>query len=306
MSPGTSNIYDYSEACSRNIGLTSPAEQQRLRATRVAIAGLGGVGGGYALALARLGVGGFALSDLDRFEIGNMNRQAGASMPVVGKPKADVVSEMVQAINPTAAISVFPRGINDENVDKFLDDVDVFIDGVDFFAMSTRRLLFRKARERRIYGLTSAPVGFGATLHVFGPDGMTFDEYFDLDDGMTLEEQLVHLGLGLTPRLLQLRYFSPSKLDLSGRRAPSMGSACLLCAALVATEVANLVLRRRPVRTVPQFYQFDPLVQRYAAGRLKWGNRHPLQRLKKWWVLKRNPSLRQAIRDAQRRPSPQT
>src|SRR6266542_3532694 len=87
--PGTSG-YDYDEAFSRNIGLLSEEEQARVRAARVAVAGLGGVGGNHVLALARIGFGSFSLADLDHFELANMNRQAGASVDTLGRSKVEV------------------------------------------------------------------------------------------------------------------------------------------------------------------------------------------------------------------------
>lgn len=290
-----SPAFDYHEAFSRNSGLVSEAEQGRLRQTRVAIAGLGGVGGAHLTALARLGIGRFTLSDYDRFELVNMNRQVGATLEALGKEKVEVMCGMVRSINPSADLRVFRAGVDPGNIDAFLQGSLVAVDGIDFFNIAARRLLFRKAREHGMYAITAAPVGFGATLHVFGPTGMSFDEYFDLRDTMSLEEQLVHFGLGLAPRLAHIGYFPPSALDLTGRHAPSLGSACLLTSVLVATEVANLVLRRRSVREAPRFAQFDPLVPTYKTGRLWWGNRNPVQRVKKWWVLRKHPSLRAAI-----------
>jgi hypothetical protein len=113
---------------------------------------------------------------------------------------------------------------------------------------------------------------------------------------MSPEEQLLQFGLGLTPKLLQLKYFRPGRLDLSNRSIPSIAPGCFLCAGVVATEVANLVLRRRAPRVAPWFFQFDPFVQRYKMGWLWRGNRNPVQRAKKWWVLRQNPQLRAAIR----------
>ena len=60
--------FPYDEAFSRNLGWVAPWEQQALRAKRVAIAGMGGVGGVHLLTLARFGVGGASIADLDRFE----------------------------------------------------------------------------------------------------------------------------------------------------------------------------------------------------------------------------------------------
>jgi len=74
------SVFDYATAFDRNIGWLTTAEQQRLRQKRIAIAGVGGVGGSHLLTLARLGVGRFTISDPDRFELANFNRQAGAMM----------------------------------------------------------------------------------------------------------------------------------------------------------------------------------------------------------------------------------
>lgn len=290
--------FDYAEAFSRNIGLLSDVEQTRLRQTRIAIAGLGGVGGVYALTLARLGIGRFSLTDFDRFELANMNRQAGASVETLGRPKTEVMAEVISSINPTAEVRVFPEGLDEKNAGAFLEGALAALDGIDFFAIDARRLLFRKARELGAYAVTSAPAGFGATLHVFSPTGMSFDEYFDMRAGMSQAEQLLHLVLGLTPKRAHASYFPASAVDLAARRVPSVAPGCFICAGIVATEVANLVIGRRPPKVAPYFFQFDPLVQTYKTGRLRGGNRNPVQRIKKWWILRTNPKLREAIQRA--------
>jgi len=61
------HIFDYAQAFSRNLGWITEAEQLRLRYATVAIGGMGGVGGHYLLALARMGVGNFRIADYDHF-----------------------------------------------------------------------------------------------------------------------------------------------------------------------------------------------------------------------------------------------
>jgi molybdopterin/thiamine biosynthesis adenylyltransferase len=295
MSEVRGEVFDYSEAFSRNIGLLSHAEQERVRRARVAIAGLGGVGGNHALALARIGFGSFSLADMDKFELANMNRQAGATIDTLGRQKVEVTAEMVKAINPSADLRLFPIGISEENIGEFLDGATAVVDGIDFFNMKARRLLFRAARERGIYALTAAPVGFGATLHVFSPTGMSFDEYFDVRDEMNLADQALRFGLGLSPKLAHRKYFPLNTLDLEGHRAPSLAPGCYLSAALVATEIVNLVMKLYPPKVAPHFFQFDPLVQTYKTGYLRRGNRSLIQRAKRWWVLRTNPALRAAV-----------
>ena len=71
--------FDYAIAFSRNIGWLTEAEQQTLRGKRVAIAGMGGVGGFHLLTLARLGIEKFTIADLDTFELANFNQIGRAS-----------------------------------------------------------------------------------------------------------------------------------------------------------------------------------------------------------------------------------
>ncbi|NND69465.1 MAG: hypothetical protein HKN19_17880, partial [Halioglobus sp.] len=92
--------FDYQEAFSRNLGWVTRAEQERLRGCRVALAGLGGVGGSHLTTLTRLGVGAFTIADFDRFELPNFNRQAGASVATLGHEKLAVMSAAAAAINP--------------------------------------------------------------------------------------------------------------------------------------------------------------------------------------------------------------
>jgi hypothetical protein len=92
--------FDYSAAFSRNIGWVTEPEQAALRSARIAIAGLGGVGGAHLLTLCRLGIAQFNIADFDHFEVHNFNRQAGASMPFLGQPKVDVLAQLALDVNP--------------------------------------------------------------------------------------------------------------------------------------------------------------------------------------------------------------
>ena len=91
---GISTLQAYrDEAFSRNIGLLSKEEQDLLANTRVAIPGMGGVGGLHLITLTRTGVGKFNLADFDTFEPANVNRQFGARVPDFGRPKMEVMKE---------------------------------------------------------------------------------------------------------------------------------------------------------------------------------------------------------------------
>ena len=170
----------YEQAFARNIGWVDRKEQEALRGKRVAIAGMGGVGGVHLLTLARLGVGAFHIADFDRFDIANFNRQAGAMVSTLGQPKAEVLAAMARDINPEVDIKVFPRGVEKDNLHDFLSAVDVYIDGLDFFAFDARRSTFDACARAGIPAITAAPLGMGTALLNFLPGRMSFEEYFRL------------------------------------------------------------------------------------------------------------------------------
>ncbi len=279
-------VWSYDEAFCRNIGLVSAEEQQKIRKARIAIAGVGGVGGHYLLTLTRTGFERFHIADFDHFEVANFNRQVGATIETIGMHKAEAMKKMALAINPQADIKVFDQGISKDNITEFLKDADVVVDGIDFFNIETRRLLFKEARDRGIYAITSGPMGFSATLHVFAPQGMGFDEYFDINDNLSEIDKLIAFGLGLAPRATHLKYIKSSSIDLTKQTGPSLGLACQLCSAFVATEVMNIILKRRKIKAAPYYFQFDPYLQTFKHGYLRWGNKNPIQRLKRWYVKK--------------------
>ncbi|WP_243361495.1 ThiF family adenylyltransferase [Fundidesulfovibrio terrae] len=271
-------------AFARNLGILTPGEQEALRRARIAIPGLGGVGGMHCAALARLGVGAFNLADPDSFEAVNFNRQFGATMRHLGHPKLAAMIEEARQINPHLDIRSFPQGVTPANLDEFLDGVSVVVDGLDFFAFDVRRALFNRARERGIPVVTAAPLGFTSSVLVFTPQSMSFDDYFDIREGLSERERLLRFAVGLAPGGLHLGQIDASRVSLDAGRGPSLVTACLLCAALAATEAVRLVLGRPGGAVVPHSLQFDPLSGRCRRPRPRKGNASLSQRAKLWFV----------------------
>jgi molybdopterin/thiamine biosynthesis adenylyltransferase len=271
--------FDYQQAFSRNIGWVTPAEQARLRGFRVAIAGLGGVGGVHLVTLARLGIGRFSLAEGDAFEPANFNRQLGAGMSTVGRAKLEVLSSLARDINPEVDIRALPDGVTRDNVGEFLREVDLYVDGLDFFAFEARRLVFAECARRRIPAVTVAPLGMGAALLNFLPGGMTFEEYFRWK-GCSEEEMALRFLIGLAPAMLHRAYLvEPAAVDLAAGRGPSTAMACQLCAGIAATEALKILLGRGPVLAAPRGMQFDAYRNRAIRTWRPFGNRNPLQRL---------------------------
>lgn len=271
--------FDYGQAFSRNIGWITQAEQARLNQTRIAIAGLGGVGGAHLLTLARLGMGRFNISDFDEFDIHNMNRQAGAYMRYMGQPKIDALAELARDVNPEIDLRLFPRGVSPENVDDFLADVDVYVDGLDFFALPARRMVFAKCREKGIPVLTAAPLGMGVALLYFSPDGMSAEDYFKWE-GHDLQEQYARFIAGLSPAMVQRDYLvAPEAVNFPEKRGPSTVMACDLCAGVMGTSVLKVILNRGAIRAAPWGMHFDAYHQKLKFTWRPFGNANPLQQL---------------------------
>jgi len=271
--------FSYDEAFSRNIGWITHQEQQKLRNCRIAIAGMGGVGGAHLLTLSRLGIGKFNISDLDEFEVANFNRQAGANMSTLGRQKVEVLEEMAKNLNPEQEVKVFPNGVTEDNVEEFLDDVDLYVDGLDYFAVSARRATFAKCHEKGIPAVTAAPLGIGAAVLNFMPGGMSFEEYFRLE-GKSEMEQLLSFLIGLSPAMLQRTYLAdPATVDLANHKGPSTPMAVEICAGMAASQAMKILLKRGPVISAPWGQQFDGYRDKYKKTWRPGGNNNPIQKL---------------------------
>lgn len=271
--------FAYEKAFSRTVGWVTGPELGLLRASCVAIAGLGGVGGVHALTLARLGIGNFKLADFDEFAIHNMNRQAGAFMSTLELPKLGVLERMVTDINPEAVVQSFATGVTPENVDEFLKGVSVYVDALDLFALPARRMVFARCRELGIPALTAAPLGMGVAFLHFSPSGMSFEEYFKLD-GHDIDEQYARFIAGVSPAMLNRKYLvAPEAVNFKERRGPSTPMACDLCAGVMGTEVLKVILGRGRIRSAPWAMQFDAYRQKLSWTWRPFGNANPLQQL---------------------------
>lgn len=278
----------YQHAFFRNIGLLTHLEQNRLRRACVAIPGMGAIGSAAAVALARIGIGKFRIADFDRYDIVNTPQQYGASAASIGLNKAEVMAETITAINPEVDIKIFTEPITDFNIDHFLSGANLVIDGLDFFVPDTRRLLYRKARDKNLHVIMPISLGFGVSLHTFSPTGMSFDRYFNIKSSMPVEEKIMTFITGLSPKRYYRHYISAESIDYVRKRLPSTGSSSHLAGGMAATEAINLLLKRQRVKAAPHYSNFDPYLRKYKSGYLIWGNRGPVQRLKLLRLRMRN------------------
>ena len=120
------------EQHSRTAMLLGEEAVHRLANARVAVFGVGGVGGYVAEALARAGVGALDLIDSDAVSVSNINRQIIALHSTVGRLKVDVMAERIHDINPNCHVRVFPLFYLPETADQFdFTEYDYIADAVD-------------------------------------------------------------------------------------------------------------------------------------------------------------------------------
>ena len=131
---------------------------KRLADARVAVFGIGGVGGYVCEALVRSGVGAFDLIDDDKVCLTNLNRQIIATRKTVGRYKTEVMKERILDINPDADVRIHNCFFLPENADEFpFEEYDYVVDAVD--TVTAKIALVMKAKEKDIPIISSMGAG---------------------------------------------------------------------------------------------------------------------------------------------------
>lgn len=130
----------------------------KLAGSKVAVFGIGGVGGYVCEALVRSGVGAFDLIDDDKVCLTNLNRQIIATRSTVGKYKTDVMRDRMLDINPKVDVEVHKCFFLPENADDFpWDSYDYVVDAVD--TVTAKIALVMKCKEKNIPIISSMGAG---------------------------------------------------------------------------------------------------------------------------------------------------
>ena len=234
-----------------------PKAFDALQRSSVLIAGLGG-GSNIAELLVRKGIGRLLIADLDRYEPHNV-RQRGSVVSTWGRPKTDVMRERILDINPHADVVSVPEGITLDNVDDLVARSDYLVDMIDFHGLAEKVALHRSARSAGKLVLTAPSIVNGAILYVFQPGGITFEEFFEYEAGLSMTV----LGPRFLKRLIP-RYAreAPEELYLAAARGertiPLDAVGVDQAAVLVAGALENLILGREDrVVMAPRGIQVD-------------------------------------------------
>lgn len=148
------------EEWARTAALIGEENTKRLEQCRIAVFGVGGVGGFAAEALARAGVGNLILVDSDEVHVTNLNRQIIATQETVGRTKVDVLKNRILSINPDANVITCPVFVlSGEEVD--LTGCDYIADCID--TVTAKIALVMRAKELGIPIISA--MGAGNKLH---------------------------------------------------------------------------------------------------------------------------------------------
>ena len=130
------------------IGELGQEGQERLKRSRVAIAGAGGLGSPIAIYLTAAGIGRIRVIDPDEVALSNLNRQILYWEEDIGRKKVDSARAKLRRLNSAVEIETIPETITKDNVSDLVGECDVIVDGMD--NLPTRYIMNRCAVEKKI------------------------------------------------------------------------------------------------------------------------------------------------------------
>lgn len=232
---------DYWEMLSRQMPLTSKAEQEKFKDAKITVIGCGGIGGLAIEMLARMGIGELVLVDEDEFDISNLNRQVLSTANNIGSGKSEAASRRINEINPHVRVTHFKEHVDEENIDKLLTDSRLVIDALD--NVLTRVIATRKANEYKIPFIHGAVHGTLGQITTFLPNTPGYEELFNLPS----------LNKKLTPDVIE------SLNNITSGTPPVIGPTPNIVSCLEAMEAYKIITGTGKVIVSPEILTFDLL-----------------------------------------------
>lgn len=150
------------ERFSREINLIGEEAFNKIKLSKIAIFGIGGVGSYVVEGLVRAGVGEFCLIDKDIVADSNINRQIIALSSTIGQPKVEVAKQRIKDINPDIKVKTFCEFVTPENIEMFrLDQYDYIVDAIDTVTAKLAIIKEGKKYNKKIISC----MGTGNKLH---------------------------------------------------------------------------------------------------------------------------------------------
>lgn len=203
----------------------------RLQQMRVAVFGVGGVGGFCIEALARAGIGALDIVDYDRVDVTNINRQIIATTETVGARKVDVMKERLATIVPETAVRTYPIMFNEATADELnFGDYDYVVDAVD--QVTAKLLIIEKAQAAGVPVLSA--MGAGNKLHPEALEIAMLSETKVCPLARVMRREVKKRGLGDFPVVYSTE--EPKKVEGMDERSPASISFVPSTAGLIAAS----------------------------------------------------------------------
>lgn len=246
---------------SRNLGLLTEEEQQKIDDTTLLIAGCG-VGSLITISAARLGFEKFVLIDGDKVELSNINRQ-GYSSHDVGKFKVNALAKRLRQINPHVQIKKYPVFVDLKNAARLVHKADIIIDSIDPDAAQAVIAMHRAAQKEHKTIIQPTDVGWGAMVQIFTPDSISYEKMIGLNPETPVEKISNEEAFGKFVQYfvkLMPDYVSKIAMEVAeGKRPhyPQPVSAAYILSAMTVMA-AKRVANNEPIITAPDYISFDP------------------------------------------------
>jgi hypothetical protein len=166
---------EYWKHIQRNIGVITFQEQEIIRTSRIAVLGVGGLGGPLAENLVRSGCQNLVICDFDKFDETNLNRQI-CTLEDMGEYKVDVLEDYLKKIDPNLSVRKFIH-ITEENINDLLYGVKVVALTLD--DPITSILIARVCRERRIPMIEAWAIPMLYSMW-FTPESIDYESFYNL------------------------------------------------------------------------------------------------------------------------------
>ena len=235
------NDEDYLERTQRNHFLIGGVEvQYKIRALKIGVAGLGGMGSNIAEYLARMGVGELRLADNDTIDMSNINRQVIANYDSVGKKKSQASCDELRRIAPDCNISIFDKGINADCVEEFVKGCDFIVDEIDVFPIEAHYILHKACRKHKIPVYSSYVVGLGIHFYKFQGEKYKFEDFISYSDDMNSDDLFNEISKKFAhekPKYLNEEKMVGLKDMAMSKGLPIFGPSCLVGHSIVVTRI---------------------------------------------------------------------
>jgi molybdopterin/thiamine biosynthesis adenylyltransferase len=258
-------LMDYDSLTLRNKGYITEDIQEKIRKTKLLIAGCG-VGSTIAEAAVRIGFESLNIVDGDIIEEHNLNRQA-FSVGDVGCKKVTALGERLRKINPNANIIETDDLVSVDTADELVGSVDLVLDTIDFLDLAGITALHDACQHHRVPIISSASAGWGAVATYFPADGeRSFRELFGLppegsvghisyvDSFKVFMESIKNV---MMPEVVDAIAVAMTKMD-DGKPCPaphvSVGSAAV---ASLAVTIAVRMLAGQKITPAPKMIFVD-------------------------------------------------